>query len=220
VALTTKQQGTRVVSTPNVDGVPALPRVPSARCSQRACAFAAVQDGLCRGHLRDRQSEYSGMGTCAAQLLGFAPVAEQANFRVVDKKSYPRRPCRKYRTPEEIQARQRAYYWEHKGLAVKVQSKLCVQCGHEFQTRSNRVKFRTSQCRDVHCQRNHPPRVAKKSNPSRSCRSTRQRKCRTLDQPKRKAETLPVLSPMEILAKLGAHFSNPTPLGNVGSGLL
>jgi hypothetical protein len=184
---------------------PANP-VPAARCSaDSACIFPPIRNGLCRVHLRDRDAERSPVGGCAAQLLGFAPTFDQPSIRVVAER---KARCRKYPTLEEIQARderrlarQRAYYLLHRQPKLE-QSRLCVQCGHEFQTRSSIAKFCTSQCR---YQRNHPP-VAKKSKPPRPCRSTRPHKCRTLDRSK--PEPLQVLSTMEVLAKIVAHFSN------------
>jgi hypothetical protein len=45
----------------------------SARCSQRACAFPAVKDGLCRGHFIDAQAEYSMLpSTTSAAISGLS----------------------------------------------------------------------------------------------------------------------------------------------------
>lgn len=47
----------------------------SARCSQKACAFPAVKDGLCRGHLADLDSESSVMPSTAGGLVSGRLVA-------------------------------------------------------------------------------------------------------------------------------------------------
>jgi len=66
-----------------------------ARCSQRACAFAAIEAGLCRGHLLDRTRVSSLTGTCASALLGVAPYRETLSFSEEERKSR----CRGVRNP-------------------------------------------------------------------------------------------------------------------------
>ncbi|HWY03010.1 MAG TPA: hypothetical protein VNX60_05030 [Candidatus Acidoferrum sp.] len=95
---------------PHADGGP-QPQIPSraaARCSgDRNCPFPPIADGLCRGHLRDRQSEYSPVGCAAASLICAAPVHVES----AAPKSYCRQwhggRTRKIRTQEEMRQREK-----------------------------------------------------------------------------------------------------------------
>jgi hypothetical protein len=75
---------------PSPHATGAQPDIPAraARCSQRGCVYLAVSDGLCRQHLRDRESEYSPVGCAAASLICVAPVHVEKRHPIVDKKPY------------------------------------------------------------------------------------------------------------------------------------